>query len=76
MFWKPAIKKKSVKFFINNITGDWWPAITGTSDITPTGLISNLETIPDIFTVTDYATALGQSGFPRSLRAPLKAQVR
>lgn len=56
MFWKPAIKKKSVKFFINNITGDWWPAITGTSDITPTGLISNLETIPDIFTVTDYVT--------------------
>jgi len=58
MWWRPTIKKKAarVKFYINNVTGDWWQGLTGTSDTTPLGLLTSLETIPDIFTVTDYIT--------------------
>jgi HK97 family phage portal protein len=49
----PFFKKKSAKFYYNNIIADAFPTLYTNSDTSFTGIIKTAETLPDVFMITD-----------------------
>lgn len=54
---KKAQNTSGVKFWLNNVISDFW-GTSATTDTTNLGIIKTLETLPDVYMITEYVAQI------------------